>query len=30
VLEGLEIGERVLTSPYTGFAERDRLELQKD
>jgi len=30
VLEGLEVGERVLTSPYTGFAERDRLDLQKD
>ena len=30
VLEGLEPGERVLTSPYTGFAERDRLDLQKD
>jgi HlyD family secretion protein len=29
VLEGLEAGERVLTSPYTGFAERDRLDLQK-
>ena len=28
VLEGLEPGERVLTSPYTGFAERDRLELE--
>ena len=25
VLEGLEPGERVITSPYTGFAERDRL-----
>ena len=30
VLDGLEPGERVLTSPYTGFAERDRLDLQKD
>ena len=30
VLEGLEVGERVLTSPYTGFAERDRLDLHKD
>ena len=29
VLEGLEPGERVLTSPYTGFAERDRLDLEK-
>jgi len=27
VLEGLEPGERVITSPYTGFAERDRLSL---
>lgn len=27
VLEGLEPGERVITSPYTGFAERDRLTL---
>jgi HlyD family secretion protein len=27
VLGGLEAGERVITSPYTGFAERDRLEL---
>jgi HlyD family secretion protein len=27
VLEGLEPGERVITSPYTGFAERDRLDL---
>jgi HlyD family secretion protein len=27
VLGGLEPGERVITSPYTGFAERDRLEL---
>ena len=25
VLEGLDPGERVITSPYTGFAERDRL-----
>lgn len=30
VLDGLEPGERVLTSPYTGFAERDRLDLQKN
>ncbi len=29
VLEGLESGERVLTSPYTGFAERDRLDLEQ-
>jgi len=27
VLEGLEPGERVVTSPYTGFADRDRLDL---
>ena len=27
VLEGLDQGERVITSPYTGFAERDRLSL---
>ena len=27
VLEGLEPGERVITSPYTGFADKDRLEL---
>jgi HlyD family secretion protein len=30
VLDGLEAGERVLTSPYTGFAERDRLDLEKN
>ncbi len=29
VLDGLEAGERVVTSPYTGFAERDRLDLTK-
>ena len=29
VLEGLEPGERVLTSPYTGFAQRDRLDLEQ-
>jgi HlyD family secretion protein len=28
VLEGLEPGERVVTSPYTGFADRDRLDLE--
>jgi HlyD family secretion protein len=28
VLEGLDPGERVVTSPYTGFAERDRLDLR--
>ena len=27
VLEGLEPGERVITSPYTGFADRDRLDI---
>jgi HlyD family secretion protein len=27
VLDGLDPGERVITSPYTGFAERDRLTL---
>jgi HlyD family secretion protein len=29
VLEGLDPGERVITSPYTGFADRDRLDLTK-
>ena len=29
VLEGLEAGERVLTSPYTGFADKDRLDLEQ-
>lgn len=29
VLEGLEPGERVITSPYTGFADKDRLDLSK-
>jgi HlyD family secretion protein len=28
VLDGLEPGEKVLTSPYTGFADKDRLDLQ--
>ena len=28
VLEGLEPGEQVITSPYTGFADKDRLDLQ--
>ena len=28
VLEGLEPGERVLTSPYTGFGDKDRLDLE--
>ncbi len=27
VLDGLDPGERVITSPYTGFADRDRLAL---
>jgi HlyD family secretion protein len=27
ILEGLEPGERVVTSPYTGFADKDRLDL---
>ena len=30
VLEGLEPGEKVLTSPYTGFADKDRLDLEKN
>ncbi len=30
VLEGLEPGERVLTSPYTGFADKDRLDLNQE
>jgi HlyD family secretion protein len=29
VLEGLDPGEKVLTSPYTGFADKDRLDLEK-
>jgi len=29
VLEGLEPGEKVLTSPYTGYADKDRLDLTK-
>ena len=28
VLDGLQAGERVITSPYTGFAERARLSLR--
>jgi HlyD family secretion protein len=28
VLEGVEPGERVVTSPYTGFADKDRLSLE--
>ena len=27
VLDGLDPGERVLTSPYTGFADKNRLDL---
>jgi HlyD family secretion protein len=27
VLEGLDPGEKVVTSPYTGFADKDRLDL---
>jgi HlyD family secretion protein len=27
VLEGLDAGERVITSPYTGFVDKDRLAL---
>ncbi len=27
VLDGLDVGERVVTSPYTGFADKDRLDL---
>ena len=27
VLEGLDPGERVITSPYTAFADKDRLQL---
>ncbi|PWG02675.1 efflux RND transporter periplasmic adaptor subunit [Sphingosinicella humi] len=30
VLEGLEPGEKVLTSPYTGFADKDRLDLESE
>lgn len=29
VLDGLEPGEKVLTSPYTGFADKDRLDLAR-
>jgi HlyD family secretion protein len=29
VLEGLEPGEKVLTSPYAGFANKDRLDLTR-
>ena len=27
VLDGLEPGEKVITSPYTGFADKDRLDI---
>ena len=27
VLDGLSPGERVITSPYTGFADKDALDL---
>jgi len=30
VLEGLDVGERVVTSPYTSFVEMDRLKLGSD
>ncbi len=29
VLEGLEMGEKVLTSPYTGYADKTRLDLTR-
>ncbi|WP_245646836.1 efflux RND transporter periplasmic adaptor subunit [Sphingomonas soli] len=29
VLEGLEAGEKVLTSPYTGFTDKTRLDLSR-
>lgn len=29
VLEGLEAGEKVLTSPYTGYTDKTRLDLSK-
>ncbi|MBW7946770.1 MAG: efflux transporter periplasmic adaptor subunit, partial [Sphingomonadaceae bacterium] len=28
VLDGLDPGEKVITSPYTGFADKDRLDLE--
>lgn len=28
VLDGLQAGERVVTSPYTGLADKDRLDLE--
>jgi len=30
VLDGLEVGERIVTSPYTSFVEMDRLKLGSD
>jgi HlyD family secretion protein len=27
VLDGLDPGEKVITSPYTGFADKDRLDI---
>jgi len=30
VLEGLEVGEEVITSPYSSFKEMDRLQLSED
>ena len=30
VLEGLEPGEKVITSPYTNFIDMDRLEMSGD
>ena len=30
VIDGLEIGERVITSPYTSFKEMDRLNLSEN
>jgi HlyD family secretion protein len=29
VLDGLDPGEKVITSPYTGFADKDRLDITK-
>ena len=29
VLDGLEAGEQILVSPYTGFADKDRLTLER-
>lgn len=30
VIEGLEVGERVITSPYTSFMDMDRLKLTEE